>query len=73
MWSEQVDDTCFDERVWPRASAVGERLWSPQTVNNIADAKSRLTLFRCRMAQRGIKGGPVQPDFCPLTLNAPAY
>jgi len=71
MWGEQVDDTCFDERVWPRASAVAERLWSAQTVTDTGDAKRRLEIFRCRVARRGINGGPLEPDFCPLSMTPP--
>ncbi|MGM8226721.1 beta-N-acetylhexosaminidase [Cellvibrio sp. ARAG 10.3] len=29
LWAELVDDTVIDLRLWPRAFAVGERLWSP--------------------------------------------
>jgi len=66
MWGEQVDEYAIEERVWPRASAVAERLWSAINVNNLNYAGGRLNAFRCRMKQRGIRGSPVSPDWCPL-------
>ena len=66
MWGEQVDDACIDQRAWPRASAVAERLWSAQSVNDIVDATRRLDLQRCRMVRRGIGAGPVAPGYCDL-------
>jgi hexosaminidase len=66
MWSEQVDETVIDGRIWPRASAVAERLWSPSSAHDATEAKTRLIPQRCRMAQRGISAGPVAPGFCPI-------
>lgn len=66
MWGEQVDDTNIDSRVWPRACATGERLWSAQSVNCTDAAVPRLASFRCHLARRGVGAGPVQPDFCDL-------
>jgi hexosaminidase len=66
MWAEQVNSVNFDSRVWPRACAIGERLWSPQTVNSYQAAQPRLVEQRCRIARRGIGAGPIIPDFCPL-------
>lgn len=37
------------ERVYPRASAVAERLWSPASLNNPSNAAGRLSAFRCHM------------------------
>jgi len=58
MWSENVDDTNIDSRVWPRALAIAERLWSPQYINNTVGARIRLERQRCVMLRRGIHGGP---------------
>ncbi|OBS76984.1 hypothetical protein A6R68_16558 [Neotoma lepida] len=55
LWGEYVDGTNFIPRLWPRASAVGERLWSPENVTDLRDAYNRLAAHRCRMVSGGIK------------------
>lgn len=42
-----ITEFFFNSR--PRASAVGERLWSSKNVTDLADAYNRLTEHRCRM------------------------
>jgi hexosaminidase len=68
MWGEYVDENNFEGVVYPRAMAVGERLWSAQTVMDTASAKPRLLDQRCRMVQRGFRSAPVEPSFCALEL-----
>ncbi|KAH0821817.1 hypothetical protein GEV33_000974 [Tenebrio molitor] len=46
------------QRVWPRASAAAERLWSAANVKNITDAKIRIEEHACRMNRRGIEAQP---------------
>jgi hexosaminidase len=61
MWAEQVDDVNWDSRVWPRACAVAERLWSASSVvfdKNVTPA--RLEQHRCRLVRRGVRAGPVR-------------
>ena len=67
MWSEQVDAATFDTRVWPRACAVAERLWSPVHVVDLVDASSRLIVHRCRMVAKGIGASPIWADACIVT------
>lgn len=63
----QVDETNIDSRVWPRASAIAERLWSAVGKNDTSEAKPRLINFRCNsLARRGIGAGPIMQDWCPL-------
>ncbi|KAM9330971.1 LOW QUALITY PROTEIN: beta-hexosaminidase subunit beta [Gastrophryne carolinensis] len=49
LWGEYVDSTNLTPRLWPRAAAVAERLWSNQAVTSIPDAYYRLAEQRCRM------------------------
>lgn len=51
-------------RIWPRASATAERLWS-KNIANMDEVKRRLEEHTCRMNKRKI---PAQPpngaDYC---------
>jgi hexosaminidase len=42
MWTELVTAEMVDGRVWPRAAAVAERLWSPAEVKDTTDLYRRL-------------------------------
>uniref|UniRef100_V5GL09 Beta-hexosaminidase n=2 Tax=Ixodes ricinus TaxID=34613 RepID=V5GL09_IXORI len=64
MWGEYVDGTNLISRLWPRASAVAERLWSSAEFNDTDDASFRLDQQRCRMLRRGIPTQPILNGFC---------
>lgn len=64
MWGEYVDETNLLSSIYPRACSVAERLWSPETVTDLTDAKERLLIQRCRLIQRGFPSAPVQPGYC---------
>lgn len=63
-WGELMDATMIEGRVWPRMSAIAERLWSPVTVFDPNAALQRLIDHRCRMVARGVAVEPLQPDYC---------
>jgi len=63
MWSEQVDEHSVEAKVWPRAAALAERMWS----NPDADwkvAESRYINNRDRMVNLGIGADGEQPRWC---------
>ncbi|XP_036817172.1 beta-hexosaminidase subunit alpha isoform X2 [Oncorhynchus mykiss] len=65
MWGEYVDATNLSPRLWPRASAAGERLWSDERMtSSVIDAFPRLVDFRCRLLRRGIQAEPLFVGHC---------
>ncbi|KAF8403969.1 hypothetical protein HHK36_012079 [Tetracentron sinense] len=68
LWSEQADATVLDARIWPRASAMAETLWSGNRdetgKKRYAEATDRLNEWRYRMVGRGIGAEPIQPLWC---------
>eukprot|EP00252_Welwitschia_mirabilis_P006389 TRINITY_DN17264_c0_g1_i1.p1 TRINITY_DN17264_c0_g1~~TRINITY_DN17264_c0_g1_i1.p1 ORF type:complete len:589 (-),score=40.87 TRINITY_DN17264_c0_g1_i1:259-2025(-) len=68
LWSEQSDAVGMDGRIWPRASAMAESLWSgnrdEKGRRRYAEAILRLNQWRYRMLRRGIYAEPLQPLWC---------
>jgi len=65
MWGEWVDGTNLLSRVWGRALAVGERLWSNKDVTDAKAAEGRIWEHRCRYLRRGIQAeNVVQSQYC---------
>lgn len=68
MWSEQVSDLDIMSRIWPRASAVAERLWSPANVTDAGLAAQRLGRHRCVLSSRGLSVGTIWSSYCHADL-----
>ncbi|CAD7090237.1 unnamed protein product [Hermetia illucens] len=66
MWSEYVDEFAVESRIWPRAGAAAERLWSDPSTSS-REAESRFNRYRKRLIARGIGPDAVTPKWC--TLN----
>ncbi|KAJ1931540.1 Glucosamine-6-phosphate isomerase (Glucosamine-6-phosphate deaminase) (GNPDA) (GlcN6P deaminase), partial [Linderina macrospora] len=69
LWSEQSDETVLDGRLWPRAAAMAETMWSGKVngdghVRTTQEVASRLHSQRFRMVGRGIAAEPMQPLWC---------
>lgn len=69
LWTEQVDESSLDPRLWPRASAFAERVWSdPQldtaTFSIQEDVYTRFNTHRDRLVAKGIKAEALWPGWC---------
>ena len=54
MWGELITSENIDGRIWPRAAAVAERLWSSAPTEDVADLYvrlARLSRYLDQMAQ----------------------
>lgn len=69
LWSEQVDDTVLSSKIWPRAAALAESVWSgnrdPTTgflrTNQLTQ---RILNFREYLVALGYTPSPLVPKFC---------
>lgn len=63
LWTEQVDSAAVDSRLWPRAAAMAEVLWSePKT--GWAEAEDRFLIHRERLVTLGLGADAIEPEWC---------
>ncbi|RMZ80484.1 hypothetical protein DV737_g3013, partial [Chaetothyriales sp. CBS 132003] len=68
LWSEQADDTVLSSKIWPRAAALAELVWSG---NRDAEGHKRTTQltqrilnFREYLVANGVQATPLVPQYC---------
>jgi hexosaminidase len=54
MWGEHVTPETIDSRIWPRAGAIAERLWSPRETRDVPDMYRRLDVFSASLEEFGL-------------------
>ncbi|XP_058804610.1 probable beta-hexosaminidase fdl isoform X2 [Phymastichus coffea] len=70
IWSEQLGQASLGPRLWPRASALAERLWSDPPTNGYAideNVYTRLSTHIELLRSRGVRTEAMWPHWC--TLN----
>jgi hexosaminidase len=55
MWAEYVTPENIDSRLWPRAGAVAERLWSPGDARDASSMYARLETLSRRLEWLGLQ------------------
>jgi hexosaminidase len=56
-WSEYASPENLDSRIWPRAAAIAERLWSPQSVTDVKSMYARLEYVSRDLTGLGLTHG----------------
>jgi hexosaminidase len=54
MWEEFASDESVESRIWPRAAAIAERLWSPQQAQDVNSMYRRMAAVSARLEQLGL-------------------
>jgi hexosaminidase len=55
MWAEFADSIIIESRIWPRAAAVAERLWSAASVRDVPDMYRRLAVVSAELETLGLQ------------------
>ena len=73
MWSEAVSAGTIDSRIWPRAAAVAEKLWSPAELTDDAeDMYRRLVHVSAFLTMRGVTHESAYPAALQQLLGSDA-
>jgi hexosaminidase len=70
LWSEQVDDTVVSAKMWPRAAALAELVWSGNRDSKgnkrTTELTQRILNFREYLVANGVQAAALVPKYCLL-------
>lgn len=68
LWSEQVDDAVVSQKMWPRAAALAELVWSgnrdSEGNKRTTELTQRILNFREYLLAIGVSAAPLMPKYC---------
>ncbi|KAJ3066408.1 hypothetical protein HDU98_010309 [Podochytrium sp. JEL0797] len=67
IWGEKIDSLNLDIKLWPRAAAMAEALWSSfddAANKDMFEAEPRLVKMRERLMSRGMEAEAMHPEWC---------
>lgn len=66
LWGEMVDENSLEAKMWPRAAAFSERMWTDPDIDDVTfrEAHVRLAVQRERLVARGIRADAMWPQWC---------
>ncbi|XP_013136997.1 PREDICTED: probable beta-hexosaminidase fdl [Papilio polytes] len=65
VWSATLSSGGLEQRVWPRAAALAERLWSDRPEGATRPVQARLDVYRMRLNTRyNVKAEPIWSMWC---------
>lgn len=68
LWSEQVDSIVISQKMWPRAAALAELVWSGNRDENgnkrTTELTQRILNFREYLVAAGVQASPLMPKYC---------
>lgn len=65
-WSEMIDESNIEQKIWPRTAALAEALWGRTPVKGASwfAADPRMQQWSRTLRQRGVLAEPLQTEWC---------
>lgn len=64
LWGEVNVDATTDNNLWPRAAAMGGRLWTEKKLGSLDVTKALISMENILVSREGIKSSPVTRQYC---------
>lgn len=69
LWGEVQNYNNVDGKIFPRASALAERLWNAQYHDTMKELITRLRNLNKLMISQGLSVSPLTSEYCELNVD----